>query len=775
MNNESGLYTKESALVPLTGVKVEGEIVGRGTRVRVTQRFINREDKPVEAVYKFPLPEGAAVSGFKAFIDGRKISGEVEEREEAFKRYDEALERGDGGYLLDEERPNIFTLSVGNLPPGKEAVLEISYVTMLERDDGKTRFSLPTTISPRYIPKDMEDDRDLPVDGVIHPPYAAEVPYGLSIRIDAKAGGPFRSVESPSHPIRVEQGEKGNVSVTFSHESVRMDRDFVLYLEHEGSGTSQGYMTRVNGETFVQVDLVLEKKKGETVDKTTGQECIFLVDCSGSMGGDSIAEAKRAVEICLRALPPGSFFNVYRFGSTFERFFEGPTEYTEKSLEKALSRLRTMDADLGGTEILAPLRVILGNRDRNREGRLQVFTLTDGQVGNEEEILRLVNRYRGEVRCFPIGIGAGCNEYFIKGIARAGKGLSEFIYPGERIEPKVLKLFGSVMGQDIVEPVIRWGDARVEQAPADIVLIPGRPVSVFGKIVKGGKAGLDVTVSGKDGRESFEWHIEFVETGWENSPIPTLWARERIRMLEEREGEFAGRGSRQEDRKEKKVNEAIIGLSKKYGILSQLTSYVAIEEREEKDKSTGEILLRRVPALVTIGWHGRGSVFGVHTLLASRTYPGFEKMQVSINSVSAMYDMSYRPDLMLRQSRVDYSSKRDENAVLREILACQEWSGGLSLDTRLATLLALNLEEIEEKAAEIQNVGTEDPWLVISSAILLNVLEICFGGERDQWVLVARKTSDWMRYVTAVENPLLDGMPIMVWAEHYVMKTNVHR
>jgi len=772
MNNESGLYTKERTLVPLTGVKVEGEIVGRGACVRVIQRFINREDQAVEAVYRFPLPEGSAVCGFTAVVDGRKISGEVEEREKAFEVYDKALEQGDGGYLLDEERPNIFTLSVGNLPPGKEAVLEISYVTMLESDDGKTRFSLPTTISPRYIPKDMEDDRDLPVDGVIHPPYAADVPYGLSIRIDAKAGGPFRSVESPSHPIRVEQGERGSVSVTFSHESVRMDRDFVLYLEHEGSGANQGYMTRVNGETFVQVDLVLEKEKGETVDKNTGQECIFLVDCSGSMGGDSIAEARRAVEICLRALPPGSFFNVYRFGSTFEQFFEGPTEYTEESLENALSRVRIMDADLGGTEILAPLQSIVETRG---QGRLQVFILTDGEVGNEEEILRLVHQYREDVRCFPIGIGAGCNEYFIKGVARAGKGLSEFIYPGERIEPKVLKLFGSVMGQEIVEPVIQWGETRVDQAPADIVLIPGRPVSVFGKILKGGKAGLDVTVSGKDGRDSFERPIEFVETNGEDSPIPALWARERIRMLEEREGEFAGRGSRQKDRKEKKVNEAIIGLSKKYGILSRLTSYMAIEEREEKDKSTGEILLRRVPALVTVGWHGRGSVFGVHTLLASRTYPGLEKMRVSSNSVSAMYDMSYSPDRMLRQSRVDYSSKRDENAVLREILTCQEWSGGLALDAGLAALLGLNLEEIEEKAAEIQNVGSEDPWLVISSAILLNVLEICFGGERDQWVGVTRKTSDWMRYVIAVENPLLDGMPIMAWAEHYVRKTNVHR
>jgi Ca-activated chloride channel family protein len=128
MNELLGLLTKECVSVPLLGVKVEGDILGRGARVRVSQRFRNNDEKAIEAVYKFPLPEGAAICGFSANIDGKVVTGQVEEREKAFEEYDNALAEGHGGYLLDEERPNIFTLSVGNLKPGSEAGIQVEYL-----------------------------------------------------------------------------------------------------------------------------------------------------------------------------------------------------------------------------------------------------------------------------------------------------------------------------------------------------------------------------------------------------------------------------------------------------------------------------------------------------------------------------------------------------------------------------------------------------------------------------------------------------------------------
>ena len=140
MSNEFGLLSPNSEPIPLVGVKVEGDILGRGARVLVSQRFRNSDKIAVEAVYKFPLPEGSAICGFKAQVNGRTIQGQVEEREKAFEIYDDALTKGDGGYLLDEERPNIFTLSVGNLNPGAEALIEIEYATLLDMEGKKIRF-----------------------------------------------------------------------------------------------------------------------------------------------------------------------------------------------------------------------------------------------------------------------------------------------------------------------------------------------------------------------------------------------------------------------------------------------------------------------------------------------------------------------------------------------------------------------------------------------------------------------------------------------------------
>jgi Ca-activated chloride channel family protein len=197
MSEIFGLMTRASEPVPLRGVKAEADILGRGARVKVSQRFRNEEQTAIEAVYKFPLPEGAAICGFTARLDGRVIRGEVEERDKAFEIYDDALSKGDGAYLLDQERPNIFTLSVGNLNSGSEVVTEVEYVTLLDGDGKSTRFLLPTTISPRYIPDGVKEEDGIPEDGKIHPPYALEVPYGLNVSISIRKGSLLQSIESP--------------------------------------------------------------------------------------------------------------------------------------------------------------------------------------------------------------------------------------------------------------------------------------------------------------------------------------------------------------------------------------------------------------------------------------------------------------------------------------------------------------------------------------------------------------------------------------------------
>jgi hypothetical protein len=195
----------EGEPIPLEGVSVEATIKDFCSRVTLTQRYRNQEAKPVEAVYVFPLEDGAAVCGFEALIDDVHVVGEVQEREKAFETYDEALAQGHGAYLLDQEKPDVFTASIGNIPPGKEVLVKVTYVAELTLEGDDIRFALPTTVSPRYVP------------------------YGLELTVRLEMPSAIRGVESPSHPISAEiDDRKGTIKL--GGRETTLDRDFVLLV-----------------------------------------------------------------------------------------------------------------------------------------------------------------------------------------------------------------------------------------------------------------------------------------------------------------------------------------------------------------------------------------------------------------------------------------------------------------------------------------------------------------------------------------------------------------
>ena len=606
MTEDCGLISKAGRPVPLQGISVKGDILGAGARVTIRQRYKNIENQPIEAIYKFPLPEGAAVCVFRIHLDGRVIKGQVEEREKAFEIYDEALDRGDGGYLLEQERPNIFTLMVGNLNPGMEVLVEIEYVTLMDWEGDKVRFFLPTTISPRYIPDRMPEREGIPEAARIHPEYAREVPYGLSLEMNIHDTSSIRSVDSPSHLLKIEIGDDP-IRVTFYSETVRMDRDFILYCRRKEGTRSRAYAFQSGDERFMQLDLLLDHPRpageasAEVYRGGLEQEVVFLLDCSGSMSGDSIKEAKSALEISLRALPEGCLFNIIRFGSSYQSLYKESKELTEAGLREALAYLKNTEANLGGTELLAPLQAILETPPT--KAGLAILLITDGEIGNEEEVIRVMEQHRASARLFTLGIGAGPNEYLVKALSRTGSGAYEFIFPGERIEPKVLRVFEKLLRKGIGDPVIQWGSGVI-QAPESPILFPGYPATLFAKLGKG-TFPEKVWLEGKMDGKPVAWEVEVILSDEPTLPIPILWARERIRDLE---GKINGRDARRREGKADECREflkqKVIAISRTYGLLSQETDFVAVEERAEADKTVSLAAVRKVPVLVTAGWHG---------------------------------------------------------------------------------------------------------------------------------------------------------------------------
>jgi len=355
ISSSTGLTTQGRHYVPLVGVAIDVQARGTASTVTVAQRYINREDATVEAVYTFPLEESAAVCGLEIEVGERRIVGHVEESVEAFEQYDEALARGDGAYMVDQDRPNLFTASVGNLLPGEEVVVRLSYVAPLERNGDDVRLKIPTTVAPRYVPLETLRKMD-PVerDHLSPPTVWGGVPYGLQLSVDFAGWSVVQAVECPSHPVGV-QTKARTARVELSGGDIQLDQDVVVTFTLAAEKKTAALVAEdEQGDTVVMLDV-----RAPHDMPRVPVEVIFLLDCSGSMCGSSIESARNALLLCLRSLEDGDVFNIYRFGSTYERIFKESRLFTQESLDDATKAVKTLDADLGGTELAAPLQSIL--------------------------------------------------------------------------------------------------------------------------------------------------------------------------------------------------------------------------------------------------------------------------------------------------------------------------------------------------------------------------------------------------------------------------------
>jgi Ca-activated chloride channel family protein len=593
----TGAYAvPERRPLPLEGVRVTAEISGAASRVVMAQRYRNAEAVPVEAVYVFPLPEGAALCGLVIETGGRRINGRVLEREEAFAAYDDALAAGHGAALLDEERPNVFTASVGNLLPGQELTVELTWVETLAREGEAIRFALPTVVAPRYVPN--EDARGVsPTPGErVSPPVKLGVPYGFSFAAEVELPGGVAGVESPTHPIRVLLAD-GKARVELAQGAAAMDRDLVLLLTPVAAAKPCGRLERqVDGSVVAAVSFVpLLKSSGGP------REVVFLVDRSGSMNGDSIEAVRRALQLCLRSLEEGDAFDIVGFGSTFQTLFGAPRPYAQASLEEASAHVERLQADLGGTEILPALRAVL-ERPSASGLRREVVLLTDGEVSNDDAVVALAREHAATTRVFAFGIGHAASEHLVRAVARASGGAAEMILPGRALEATVVRQFGRLRAAALEDVRVAWSGAKAQlQAPATVAqLFDGEPLAVYAWLDGAPAAALlSATSAGK----AVSWEVELDPARVaDGSLLGTLAARAAIRDLEEGTAE-GRRGSNQRDRADTRVREAIVRLAVRYGLASRETSFVAVEEREAgEDRPVAE--LRRIPVALAHGWGG---------------------------------------------------------------------------------------------------------------------------------------------------------------------------
>jgi len=779
-----GLFQMDGGSIPLEDVEVQGNIIGRGAKIKILQRFRNVEDNPMEAVYKFPLPEGAAICGFKAVVDDRVIEGQIEERDKAFDLYDKALSDGHGAQLLDEERPNIFTLSVGNVRPKSTVVIEIDYVILLDTYESEVRFHLPMTISPRYTPENQPDQNGIPATDIVNPPIALSVPYGMKINVTIHDIRGISSIGSASHSINTEFAANDAI-VSFTSGRAAMDRDFILTIVYKQEFVNRGFVLDTSDGCFIQLDFMPDENSSiaDADGKLMEREIIFVLDCSGSMAGESIDEAKTALEIMIRALNPGALFNIYRFGNSYEHLFHRSKAYNKKEMQAALTYIFNTDASLGGTEILAPLKDIYRNKLKANQHR-DIVVITDGEVSNENEVFDLTKTNAYQTTLHTVGIGSGPNEFLIKGLARSSCGASELIYPNERIEPKILRVFKKVINGNIRNIRVDWG-TDVEQVPTKLNSFIGQGMCAFARVTGGIAKQKSLKVSGEVRSGLRTWDIALVPVNKEDTPIPILWAREKIRDIEE----GYVHGSRQRERTNKKSIKAIIDISKKYGIVSSETSFIGIERRSESEKLTAAITLRKVPVMPTKGWGVTFYRKEENLCLRALSTHMFRREPISPNVCYRLVSPRESDDDADSNTRVmscekppnpyEEDSLMDTPAYLRshsvltgrdvllDILSLQQAEGGFYIDSSAENFIKISYADFQAITDKIDIKKGGDKTKILMTIIILLILELRYWARRDEWEGVVGKSRRWLQTEIEETIPTIDKQPLEEWMRYF--------
>ena len=391
--SEGLLLADRSAALPLKKVRVNAEVKGYLLGLQASLVYQNDSKDPVEVLFRMPLERSHAVVGLTALIDKKKITAQLQDKQEARDKYEDAIASGKTAALGEDKAGDIFSISLGNLRGGREAEIQLKMVGELPIDaEGGVRFSLPTTLKPRYTPAGSTDPL-APVEGAVGQVKRGKIKGVHQFELTVFDAEEVSSVISPTHSIAISR-EDTQIKVTLS-ESIALHNDLVVLIAHKEPHKPRALVERglplVKGKAagFLNHLAVMVNFFPEIPFLVTKNEFIFLVDRSGSMRGSYIDSASEALVLFLKSLPEDCHFNIYGFGSFYKSLFPSSVPYTQQNLDTATQHAQELEADLGGTELLPPLKRIfqqppLAGWDR------QMFILTDGEVSNTDECMSLV-------------------------------------------------------------------------------------------------------------------------------------------------------------------------------------------------------------------------------------------------------------------------------------------------------------------------------------------------------------------------------------------------
>jgi Ca-activated chloride channel family protein len=566
---------------PLKNTDVQADITGFLSRVKVTQEFENNFSEKIEAVYVFPLPQNAAVDDMTMRIGERVVRGKIMKREEAREVYEAAKSNGQVASLLDQERSNIFTQAVANIMPDEKVVIEISYVETLKYEDGSYEFMFPMVVGPRYIPGSAigkqgggtaPDTTQVPDASKITPPIAPDRGgHDISIRVHLDAGVPVETVTSKSHQIESAALSAGSFNVKLKNDKTIPNKDFILRYDVAGKKIEDAVLTHRDGRGGYFTMILQPPDRVEAKD-VTPKEIVFVLDTSGSMEGFPIEKAKESMKMALDGLYPQDTFNLITFAGDTSVLFEKPVPATPENLRAAQEFLATRKGG-GGTEMMKAIKTALDPSDSQQHLRIVCF-MTDGYVGNDLEIIGEIQKHPN-ARVFSFGIGSSVNRLLLDKMADEGRGEVEYVSLEDDGSAAAKRFHERVRSPLLTDISLDFGELKVEDVYPKRIndLFSAKPVIIHGRFTQPG-TGVVKLKGRSSGREVVrEIAVNFPESEPDHDVLATLWARTRIDDLMAQDYAGVQSGNAKPD-----VKNTITSLGLEYRLLTQFTSFVAVEE-----------------------------------------------------------------------------------------------------------------------------------------------------------------------------------------------------
>lgn len=558
--------------LPLKFSKADIVIDGPIARVTVTQRYSNAGQRPINARYVFPGSTRAAVQSLVMKIGTRTIRAKIKEKEEAKKIFEAAKQEGKHAALLDQKRPNVFMMDVANIMPSDEVELTLQYSELLVPDQGMYELVYPTVVGPRYSSNPVASAWDTEwvanryVKDKADGSNSALIETGIQVHLASPI--PVSDLSSVQHKITTNWLDDKHVEVGLdASERDAGNRDFILRFRLQGEQINSGLMTyEWNGEHYFL--MMAQPPKRVVAEQVMKREYLFVVDVSGSMNGFPLNTAREVMRELLDKLRPEESFNILFFSGGSIMLSPSPLLATPTNLQGAMDMMETYDGS-GGTELAPALKTAFG-MPRTPDTARSIVVITDGYISAEREVYDLIRQNLNATNLFAFGIGSSVNRYLIECMAQAGEG-EPFVITGSNEAADVGERFRRYVEAPVMSRIKVQGKGveLYDMEPTEIpVMLAERPIVVFGKY-RQAQADAAIELTGATAQDDYRASLSLADEGHRNPAelLPILWARQRLMRLSDRQGNDA------------KLNrDAIVDLGLRYALLTQYTSFVAVDE-----------------------------------------------------------------------------------------------------------------------------------------------------------------------------------------------------